>query len=397
MDEDQTAFGVFLSERIAARRQSITAEWVGVLEARLDADRGAVFPADTLMRRMPGILEWVAAYVRDSERDLMESPVVDDLKRLAELRRRQGFGIQVVLREYRILEGLVQDESESAALEFEGPSEPVHVVRALGRLKDATQFISAVTAQSYRVWEGRYTREGRDQIEAYGRVLAHELGNRLGAAETAVLLLLSGMEIPPAKQTHLLTLTLESIRRGLQTVADVETLAQPLSSVSSSASIGLPLLVKEALQLAQATAVASGIRVARLGDVPDVRVSGPPLRVALSNLLANALKYHNSEGNRWVHLTTTADDDVVQIVVEDNGPGIPEEDRERVFHQWFQGDDAEDGSGLGLAITRDAIERIDGTVELSEGDEGGARFTVRVPATRPVVQPPPIDGGVGAP
>lgn len=398
MTTPSSSFAAFLGERIAARRHAIAAEWVEILDGQLDVDRRELFPSETLLNHIPDIIERVASFVASADSQLLESLVVDDLGRLAELRRKQGFGIQELLREYRVLSEIFQKESEAAARDFPGPADPVEFVGAMGRLKDATQLISAVTARSFRRWQGRYTREGRAQIEAYGRVLSHELGNRLGAAETAVLLLLSEMEIPPDRQSHLLTLTLESIRRGLQTVADVETLAHPLSSASSGASIGLPLLVKEALQLAQGTAVGSGIQVQRVGDIPDVRVPGPPLRVALSNLLANALKYHRNEGEgRWVRLSTEVVDDAVHIVVEDNGPGIPEEDHERVFHQWFRGDVAEEGSGLGLAITRDAIERADGSVDLMEGEEGGARFLVRVPWTRPVVQPPAITGGATAP
>ena len=73
------------------------------------------------------------------------------------------------------------------------------------------------------------------------------------------------------------------------------------------------------------------------------------------------------------------------LVVEDDGPGIPEADRERVFDRFTRLDEGRDrdagGAGLGLAMVRAIVERHGGTVAVDAGALGGARFVVRLPAS----------------
>jgi signal transduction histidine kinase len=77
------------------------------------------------------------------------------------------------------------------------------------------------------------------------------------------------------------------------------------------------------------------------------------------------------------------------LEVEDSGPGIPTQARERIFDRFVRGSgETGGGSGLGLAIVRAVAERHGGGVEVSDGSAGGARFTVRLPEAAP---PPPPD------
>ena len=73
-----------------------------------------------------------------------------------------------------------------------------------------------------------------------------------------------------------------------------------------------------------------------------------------------------------------------ELVVADDGPGVPDADRERIFDRFARADGARDrrtgGTGLGLAIARDIVHAHGGTVVIADGD-GGARFVVRMPAS----------------
>ena len=83
-------------------------------------------------------------------------------------------------------------------------------------------------------------------------------------------------------------------------------------------------------------------------------------------------------------MSTSSDETQIELVVEDDGPGIPPEQRERVFERFARIDAdrsrAAGGTGLGLAIVRQIAADHDGTVEIAESDLGGARFVVRLPA-----------------
>jgi two-component system sensor histidine kinase MprB len=76
------------------------------------------------------------------------------------------------------------------------------------------------------------------------------------------------------------------------------------------------------------------------------------------------------------------------LEVEDSGPGIPPDARERIFDRFVRGEgETGGGSGLGLAIVRAVAERHGGSVEVGSGASGGARFTVRLPVAS--ASPPP--------
>ena len=70
---------------------------------------------------------------------------------------------------------------------------------------------------------------------------------------------------------------------------------------------------------------------------------------------------------------------VAVITVSDNGPGIPEEDREKVFDLFYTTKEPGNGTGLGLSICARLVESMGGRIALDRGPEGGARFTIRLP------------------
>ena len=102
------------------------------------------------------------------------------------------------------------------------------------------------------------------------------------------------------------------------------------------------------------------------------------------NIAENAIKYTPAGGRVTTRLR--ANDRVCMIEVEDTGPGIPEEERTKVFERFYRLDDSRardtGGTGLGLAITREAILLHGGTIEVVEGDLGGSRFVIRLPIVK---------------
>lgn len=98
----------------------------------------------------------------------------------------------------------------------------------------------------------------------------------------------------------------------------------------------------------------------------------------LLNLVGNAIRY--SPGGTEIRITI--DPAASSISVEDDGPGIPEEDRERVFTKFERlGRSGDGGSGLGLFISRKLARAMGGDLIVQEGMAGGARFTLSLPAS----------------
>ena len=168
--------------------------------------------------------------------------------------------------------------------------------------------------------------------------------------------------------------------------------------------VGMQLLIEDLLHLARTDAgevaqrrdpvdlddvVAREVQQLRLevpSEIDMSAVSGAglegdadQLKRAVRNLLHNAARH----ASRRVGVSLAETDGHVVLTVDDDGPGIPADQRDRVFERFARLDRARvasaGGSGLGLAITRDIVLRHGGTIVIDDSDSGGARFTVRLP------------------
>lgn len=136
------------------------------------------------------------------------------------------------------------------------------------------------------------------------------------------------------------------------------------------------------LALAEARRISrTGLSV-ETGEVGAGRVRGDAsaLAQAVRNLADNAARHATSKVAVGVRVTG----DEVELTVDDDGPGIPPDQRERVFDRFVRLDEARardaGGSGLGLAIVKEVVAAHGGTVVVSSSPLGGARFTVHLPA-----------------
>lgn len=107
---------------------------------------------------------------------------------------------------------------------------------------------------------------------------------------------------------------------------------------------------------------------------------------AVLNVCDNAAKWSPAGGTVTVRMRPVSDA-VVELTVADQGPGIPEQDRELVFERFHRSHEARamPGSGLGLAIVRQVTSRHGGTVEIGDAEGGGALVRVTIPGSG---QPP---------
>lgn len=121
-----------------------------------------------------------------------------------------------------------------------------------------------------------------------------------------------------------------------------------------------------------------------VAPLPRLSTARGPLERVFLNLITNAVKHHDkAEGHIRIGVEERADE--VVFFVEDDGPGIPESARERVFKMFqklVRRDDVE-GSGMGLALIRRIVEEAGGVISVSDAASGGARFSFTWPLTWP--------------
>jgi two-component system, OmpR family, phosphate regulon sensor histidine kinase PhoR len=117
-------------------------------------------------------------------------------------------------------------------------------------------------------------------------------------------------------------------------------------------------------------------------DLPQVLIAADDLRLVVSNLVGNAVKYNRDEGA--VMVTAAAEDGWVQLDVADTGLGIDSQNLDRIFTEFFREKRAEtreiEGNGLGLAIVKRLVERAGGRLQVRSAAGEGSTFSVLLPA-----------------
>ena len=170
----------------------------------------------------------------------------------------------------------------------------------------------------------------------------------------------------------------EGIARASRVVEQLLTLARedPEPQAAAWAPTDIAQLTRQAAESAGVAASAKGLglEVHALTPVP-VDGDATALRTLIENLVDNAIRYTPAGS---IRVGARAEGGQAIFEVEDTGPGIPSDERSRVFDRFYRGaSTAERGTGLGLAIVRRIAERHGGTVTLHEGP-GGAGLRVRV-------------------
>ena len=140
-------------------------------------------------------------------------------------------------------------------------------------------------------------------------------------------------------------------------------------------------LVAAAIEAYQLPVAARRLRIDLAVDDLEVNADRARLRLILDNLLSNAVKY--SPDGATITLRARRDGDDLVVEVADQGPGIPADERARIFEAFYQGPAAAGalvrGTGIGLSVVQEFVQAHGGTVELVDGEFTGAHFRVRLP------------------
>lgn len=177
---------------------------------------------------------------------------------------------------------------------------------------------------------------------------------------------------------------LSSTKQLKQLAEDLLTLARSGAGADGIEEMSLQVVVKEAVALVAQPAEERNVKVVVEGE--DVLLQGRPrdLQRMIRNLLENAVSH--SESGQTVRVSIEQEGNNARVVVDDEGPGVPKDERDRIFEPFFRvardrGSDRKgEGAGLGLVITREIARAHGGDVTVSDRAEGqkGARFIATV-------------------
>ena len=236
-------------------------------------------------------------------------------------------------------------------------------------------------AASFNDMLARLARSAADRERAFAatRRFTADAGHELRTPLTSVQATLSALSrhpnIPAAQRTELVNDALSEHRRLVDLLDGLQAMARGDASPGELADVELGDVVAASLDQASSRHPSVTWAAALPDDPVVVRGWEPGLRLLVDNLLENAARHGRPAGTVRVSVQGGP---TVALVVDDDGPGIVEADRERIFEPFerVDGTDAP-GSGLGLALVRQQARAHDARIEVGESPAGGARFEVR--------------------
>ncbi|BBX68391.1 HAMP domain-containing sensor histidine kinase [Mycolicibacterium psychrotolerans] len=245
---------------------------------------------------------------------------------------------------------------------------------------EAVEIADAIKGLVGRVWEeqGR-TKAALASARDFASVSAHELRTPLTAMRTN-LEVLATLDLGEEQRKEVVGDVIRTQTRIEATLGALERLAQgELSTEDDHVPVDITELLDRAAH--DAMRVYPDLEVS-LVPAPTVIIVGLPagLRLAVDNAIANAVKHG---GATRVQLSAVSSRAGVEIAVDDDGVGVPEEERRVVFERFSRGSTAShSGSGLGLALVAQQAELHGGTASLEASPLGGARLLLRLPGPR---------------
>lgn len=106
-------------------------------------------------------------------------------------------------------------------------------------------------------------------------------------------------------------------------------------------------------------------------------------KTILSNLIGNAIKYHDpSKLNQYIKLSANQSNEKLLYTITDNGMGISSQHLDKIFDMFYRASDTSSGSGLGLFITKEAVQKLNGTISVTSQRDVGSVFEITIPLVR---------------
>lgn len=265
---------------------------------------------------------------------------------------------------------------QARAINAQSKPEEVQV----GGVREAVEIGEAVEGMLGRIGEEQQrTKAALESARDFAAVASHELRTPLTAQRTN-LEVLSTLDMTPEQRREVIDDVMRTQSRIEATLTALERLAQgELTTVEDF----VPVDVTDLLDRVAHDAVRSypGVDVA-LASSTTVLMLGMPagLRLVIDNAIANAVKHG---GASRVLLSVQSSAEGVVIRVDDDGSGVPEEERSEVFERFTRWSTASrSGSGLGLALVAQQAELHGGTAALDVSPLGGTRLELRLPGTQ---------------
>jgi PAS domain S-box-containing protein len=290
----------------------------------------------------------------------------------------------------RTLQGtLIGRRLELSALRADGTEFPIEINLVTSRHGEElviTAFIVDLAERKQAELELRRQRDllhQSEKLNAMGSLLAnvaHELNNPLAVVVGRSIMLEDQMEDSGSRSS--VTRIREAAERCVRIVRTFLSMARQREQEQRPMQVNEVLMM--AIEIQRHALQTSGIELTLKldSDLPIVQASSDQLHQVFLNLIINAQQaLAECLGSRRLHICSHQQAQQIHIVVEDNGPGVPEEIRSRIFEPYFTTKPMGVGTGVGLSVCLGIVKAHGGDITVGDSPLGGARFQIILPIT----------------
>jgi signal transduction histidine kinase len=383
-------FADLIAERIRAEHQTLASRWFSRLLDLLPVDQRDIFPTESLLDHIPGLILEIGEYLRHPESMAIaaNTAILDKARELGALRHAQQASLHQLLREYQLLSEVLVTfvVEEMERLHVTPPA--ADCARLVSRLHQAVDVLAQSTVEMF---VGLYTQtiaDQSDRLEQFTRMAAHEWRQPLSALQVGVRLL-ARAQLDPGRAQR----TLETLERNVTHLIDLTLMLESVARMHTNGDNPVVQQIAATTVVAQAARqlreVAETRQVAiRVSDaLPTLTVDVGRLELVLVNLLSNAIKYSDTQKSERIIEVSGAylDDQTCQLVIRDNGVGIPTDAMQTIFHRFTRAHAERhqmlevEGVGLGLSIVDDCVRAMGGRITVESREHVGTTFVVMLP------------------
>ncbi len=244
--------------------------------------------------------------------------------------------------------------------------------------KEVQSQVQATLSRERRNMEGRHARS----MEQLSASIAHEIRNPITAAKSLVQQM--GEDMAARENVEYAKVALDELDRVERSVSHLLRFAR--DEEMQVVEVRMAEVIESALETFRERAQRAGVRIEHSADC-DGTLSGDPeqLRRVVINLVGNAIDALEESGCPDPRVDVQMGENLaatqVWVRIRDNGPGIDDESREKIFSPLYTS--KTNGTGLGLSITRKLVDAHGGSIELESDPEGGTEFVVTLPKPIP--------------
>jgi signal transduction histidine kinase len=417
---------VDVATRMRAASADIAQQWIAQAADRADAAGGRGVDRDELIVPATDLVNAIAdAIGADSDtasRDVLAAKA-DEFAR----HRLEHGDVDELLEEYGLLGDVLFDFARGA-IEHNADVDVAATVACSQRIFDTMSHIAHAAAVHYVRTTGEQVAEREERLRRFGRMITHELKNRVGATLGAGQLLREewlGAE-ERIRFAGMVEDNAHAIRTALENMSAVTSVD---AGKRRARELPLSEIVAEVIDHLRGLARARGVHLRVAGELPDIEVNANAAELCLSNYLANSIRFSDmSADERWAEVEASIESDTsdtagaadgsdvgtataagtaggadiidttgnadgadatpekvgprLTVRVRDNGIGVPAESRDQLFERFFRAHpdhDGIEGTGLGLSLVRATVAALGGRAWAEFDGEHGAVFAFSLP------------------